>query len=241
MTEALAAPLQSVALPAFAEIQDDLGRLRNAFYSLTEVTALAAMPAFCGVAALAPTLVPLFFGAKWVSAVPLLQALAVWGFLCMPLNFGHPLMLAVGRPGIYLVLAVSQTALTLGLCLLAIRWNAVAVAWAVSVSMAIHSMVFLLAIRWLTGISVRAVVSRLWAPALVSAAMSGAVLVFQELAREHLGDPLTLVSGIGLGALVYGLGISLLRPELVRQFRQTWRFMIWQRAGDNVKNVIEPR
>src|SRR5205814_9228580 len=77
MMDAVAVPMQVVALPAFSQLQDELERLRNAFYRMTEVVAAVALPAFCGIAVLAPTVVSVVFGPAWSSSVPLLQALAV--------------------------------------------------------------------------------------------------------------------------------------------------------------------
>jgi PST family polysaccharide transporter len=221
MMDAVAVPMQVVALPAFSRIQDERERLLNAFYRMTEVAAVIAVPAFSGIAVLAPTLVPVVFGPSWSSTVPLLQALAIFGLLRIPVSFGHPLILAIGRPGVYFALFVLQTVLTVLLCLLAILWSPLVVAAAVSLSMAINSAIFLIVVRRLAGISIRMLASSLWAPALASAVMSAAVLVFQHFARETLGDLLTVVGGVVLGAGVYGGGIVVLRPELIRELSQT--------------------
>jgi O-antigen/teichoic acid export membrane protein len=215
--DAVAVPMQVVALPAFSRIQDERDRLLNAFYRMTEVVAVIAVPAFSGLAVLAPSLVPVIFGPSWSAAVPLLQALAVFGLLRVPTSFGHPLILAIGRPGIYFSLFVLQTVLTVALCLLATRWSPLAVAAAVSLSMAMNSAVQLAVWRRLAGVSIRMLGSRLWAPALASAVMSAAVLAFQHLVRERLGDLLTAVGGVVLGASVYSIGMVVLQPELVRQ------------------------
>lgn len=214
---AVAVPLQVVALPAFSRIQEEPERLRVAFYKVTEVVAAVAFPTFCGVAVLAPSLVRVAFGPAWSSAVPLLQALAFFGLFRIPVSFGHPLMLAIGRPRVTFVLSGVEAVLTVGLGLIAIRWSALAVAVAVSVAMAIQSTVFLTVCRRLTGISIRVLGSRLWAPALAAGIMSAALFAFQEVAREALGDRLTVVGGIVLGGAVYGAGIAALRPELIRQ------------------------
>jgi O-antigen/teichoic acid export membrane protein len=216
----VAAPLQTVALPAFSRLQDERESLKNAFYRMTEVVAIVAVPAFCGLAALAPSFVPAILGVEWSSSIPLFQILAIHGLLCVPLTFGHPLMIAKNRPGIYLMLYIFQTCLTLGFCLLVIRWGPVAVACAMSLVMVVQSVVFLAVCRRLAGISIRELMSRLWAPTLAAIVMVGAVLVFQAAASERLGATMTTIAGSLLGASIYCAGMVVLKPKLLRQLGQ---------------------
>lgn len=213
------APLETVALPAFSKIQDERERLRNAFYKLTEVVGAVTIPTFFGLAALAPSFVPVIFGAQWSSSIPLIQILSLYGLATVPLSFGHPLMIAVGRPGACLMLYVFETCLTIGFCLLAIRWGPVAVACAVSLAMVVYSFVFLAACRKFVGISIRVLMSLLWAPTLVAIVMFVAVLVFQASASVRFGAPMTMIAGSFLGAGIYCAGMVILRPELLRQLK----------------------
>lgn len=216
----LTKPLEIVALPAFSRLQDERGRLCNAFYNCTEVVAVVTVPAFCGLAALAPSFVPAIFGAEWLPSVPLLQILALYGLACVPLSFGYPLMTATGRPGVYTILYLFQTCLTFGFCLLAVMWSPTTVACAVFLAMAVYSVVFLAVCRKLVGISIRVLMSRLWAPTLVAMVMFGAVSAFQSLAGERLGALVTTFAGSLLGASIYCAGMVVLRPELLRQLMQ---------------------
>lgn len=218
--DAVATPVQVVALPALSRIQMERDRVQSAFYRLTETLAAIALPTLSGIAVLAPTLVPLLFGPRWTASVAPLRALAIYGILYIPVSFVHPLTLAIGKPRVALILSVCHTALTISLCLLAMRWSPLAVAGAVCVSMAISSVMSLTVCARLTGISIRMLGSHLWAPALASTIMSTAVLGFQYFARERLGDLLTAVGGIALGATIYGAGLVVLRRELLRQLSQ---------------------
>jgi O-antigen/teichoic acid export membrane protein len=217
LIEIVSAPLAAVALPAFSRLQDEPERLRSAFYKATEVVAAVAMPAFCGMVILAPSLVGLVFGPEWSASVPLFQVLALFGLLRTTFCFGHPLMLAIGRPGTYLLLFAFHAGLTLGLCLLAALWSPLAVAAAVSVAMSVHSAVFLVVCRRLTGISIRTLASRLWAPTVSAAAMSAAVLALRQSAQHRLGDLLVVVTGVSLGASVYVVAMMILRFQLIRE------------------------
>jgi len=220
-------PVQMVALPALSTLQEEWERLRNAFYSFTELVTAVVVPAFFGIAALAPSFVPIVFGDQWVSAVPLFQVLAVYAIVCVPLSFCHPLMIASGRPGVYLVLSTFQTALTLGFCLIATHWSPVAIGGALSLATVVHAVMFLVVCQKMTGISIRILMGRVWAPTITSCLMFGVVYVFQSLAKELLGGIVTVVSGVFLGVAIYCLGMALLRPQLIRQIAQD----IGQRFG----------
>lgn len=215
VVDAVSEPLQMVALPAFARLQDERERLHNAFYRSTEVAAAIAMPTFSGIVALAPSFVPLVFGPRWSAAVPLFQLMALYGLVRATLIFGHPLMLAIGRPGVYLLLFGSNVGLTLALCSLAVWWSPAAVAGALSLAMSVHGGIFLAVCRKLTGISIRAMAFRLSAPACVAAVMFVAVVAFRRLTQDGLGDLLTVTAGVALGAGIYVAGMLALRPGLV--------------------------
>ncbi len=212
-------PVQMVALPALSKLQNEWDRLRNAFYGFTEVVTAVVVPAFFGIAALAPSFVPVIFGDQWVSAVPLFQVLALYAIVCAPLSFCHPLMIAAGRPGVYLLLSTFQAALTLGFCLVATKWSPVAIGGALSLATVVHAVVLLAACRKMTGLSMRALIGRLWAPAITSCIMFGVVYVFQDSVKELLGV-ITVASGVLLGTATYGLGMALLRPQLIRRLAQ---------------------
>jgi O-antigen/teichoic acid export membrane protein len=69
--------VNSIAFPAFAMVQDQPAHAR--FYALKglRLTAALAVPVFFGVAATAPEIVDVVFGAKWHAARPLLAILSL--------------------------------------------------------------------------------------------------------------------------------------------------------------------
>lgn len=74
MTSALTS-FATVGLSLFAAVKDDEAKLRAAVIRVIAISATVAFPVFAGVAVVAPDLIPLIYGPKWVSAVPLLQLL----------------------------------------------------------------------------------------------------------------------------------------------------------------------
>ncbi|SUG32560.1 Lipopolysaccharide biosynthesis protein WzxC [Salmonella enterica subsp. arizonae] len=70
-----------VLFPAFAKIQDDTEKLRVNFYKLLSVVGIINFPALLGLMIVANNFVPLVFGEKWNSIIPILQLLCVVGLL----------------------------------------------------------------------------------------------------------------------------------------------------------------
>lgn len=70
-----------VLFPAFAKIQDDTEKLRVNFYKLLSVVGIINFPALLGLMVVSNNFVPLVFGEKWNSIIPVLQLLCVVGLL----------------------------------------------------------------------------------------------------------------------------------------------------------------
>ena len=96
-----------VALPVFSRVADDAARLARAYLRTTEMTTLAAFPAFAMLALFGNQLAPVVFGSQWRDAGPTVSILALIGPAQSLAVFTNTLMLAVGRSG------------------LALRWSAV--------------------------------------------------------------------------------------------------------------------
>jgi len=77
----IAWPIQEVLFPAFARIQDDVGKMTNVWLRVNRVVGALTIPAMAGLACVAPDFVPLVLGAKWDAAVPVIQVLAWVGLL----------------------------------------------------------------------------------------------------------------------------------------------------------------
>jgi O-antigen/teichoic acid export membrane protein len=86
-----------VALPVFARVQDDAGRMRAGYLVLQEMLAAMLAPMLLGLAAVAPRLVPAVFGPRWEAAVPIVQLLAAVGLLRSLTSPAGPLLIARGR------------------------------------------------------------------------------------------------------------------------------------------------
>lgn len=131
MTQLLVSTSNQVALPSFSRLQTDPDQFRRAFNTATQLTSLIAFPTFLGVAALAPELVSLLFGAQWQPSIAVMQVLAWAGLLRSISFFKGAVFMALGKPVWRLWLALLAAALSLIGFAIAVRWGIVAVALAV--------------------------------------------------------------------------------------------------------------
>jgi O-antigen/teichoic acid export membrane protein len=94
----MSAPIHRALLPGFAKLVGESNALSQAYANAIRVLALVVVPAAAGIFAVAPYLVPVVLGAKWMEATPLLELLALNSVLlsfhasmCMVLiATGHP-------------------------------------------------------------------------------------------------------------------------------------------------------
>ena len=88
--------LQATLFPAFSRMADDLGRMRAAYIRAQGMTSLAALPMGFGLMAVAEPVVLIILGAKWLPAVPVLQAVAIASSVQAVQN-ALPLAMATGH------------------------------------------------------------------------------------------------------------------------------------------------
>jgi O-antigen/teichoic acid export membrane protein len=73
--------ISSVSFPAYSEVQDDLQKLRTAFYKTVRISAFLAAPMAVGIAMVAPTFVKAVLGEQWMPMVVPMQVLAGYGMI----------------------------------------------------------------------------------------------------------------------------------------------------------------
>jgi O-antigen/teichoic acid export membrane protein len=153
MTQLLSGTVQSVALPALARLQIDLGRFRRAFLGILQFLSLGAFPAFIGVAFVARDAVPLLFGPQWTPSIPVMQVLALAGAAKILQIASGTAFMASGRPGMQLRLNLVTTSLAVLGFALVVRNGIVAVAtvhlWVAVLALPLH----VLALRDIVGIT----------------------------------------------------------------------------------------
>lgn len=217
LMEAIAGPLEYVALSTFSRLQEQQEQLRNAFYKFTEVGCITSFPVFGGMAFIAPEIVPLAFGEKWLPAVPIIQIIAVYGALRIARTFIHPLMLAKDRSGLYLFFFILNTMGTLIACLIAFHWGPSGIAIAMTVNLIIQASIFLPIYRRVLEISLTRFFQCIISPAISTAVMIFVVDNLKIILPQSMNSIILICIDITSGIIIYCLLISLLRLKIIKE------------------------
>ena len=102
-----------VAQPVMTRITDDNERQRRVFGKMLRFTAFMAFPAMFGLALVAPQVILLAIGEKWVNSIPLLQILCISGAFIPLYTVYQNLFLSQGKSDTYMWLTISQIAIML--------------------------------------------------------------------------------------------------------------------------------
>lgn len=215
-TRTLSKPIESVAMSVLAREKHSSEGLERVYHrSLIGITAFTAAP-FAGLAALAPDVVPLLLGPRWSEAIPPLAVLCGSGLFIAPNYINGALLRAVGKPNILLriqiVLMLPYVPLLYGLA----AWGPVGVATAYLLSHVLGHPINMIALGRATGISMKPWLAR--APRVFVSAllMTVAVALVRTALVEVVHPVLRVITGVLVGAAVYGASMLLLcREELL--------------------------
>ncbi len=210
-------PLAAVALPTYARLQDRPRDLAAAFDGFVAMSAVLALPAFVGMAVVAPHLVPLLFGEQWRDAVPVLRILALLGPEFVATSMLWMIFTASDRTGTALVLSAAQFTITILASLVTAPFGLSALVVGHVLRAYLFSPVVVRAAGRFVPVGTLAVAASL-APILAcSLAMGATVFLAQDRLYARLGDHAGLAAAIGLGILIYGiLALLFLRAPLRR-------------------------
>ena len=209
-------PLQSVAFPALSKLQLNPLKFEAALCRFCAMSSFVSFPVFAGIGMVAPDLVSWLFGAKWAAAVPILRVLAAYGALRSALGFVHPLMLAKGRAGLYLLTNVILSCLTLVGCLITYRWSSIAIAVSIIVSMLLYAVVFLAIAQRFLEIRIRSLLETFAFPASSSLLMLVVTGLLRSFTASVFSPAAALLVSVTAGAAVYILTAVYIRPDLLK-------------------------
>jgi len=221
----LIVPLNAVALPAIARARAQGADVEKLFVSALRVSTGIANPAFFGLIAVAPLLLPTLLGEHWRPAVPVLQVLSLLGLRSAVSSFNGAAMRGWGRPDLQLRVGILGLVCTLVFVPIAAQWGIVAAAgamvlrgyttWPVA-AWIVERLGVIRAVRQFTVGTTTMI---------IGAAMAALVLTGEHLLAAHVAPILLLGLAIAAGGAFYVLALWLFaRSEvgdllgLLRQF-----------------------
>ncbi|HYO09311.1 MAG TPA: lipopolysaccharide biosynthesis protein [Tepidisphaeraceae bacterium] len=200
---ALQQPLAAVSMPALSRLQDEHERLSGAMYKGMELNALVTIPAFVGLAAVAPDLVPLAFGAQWQLAAGVLQLMALYSLAAGLFVYCHPALLATGASGRYLLLHAGCAAGTGVACVVGLRFGVQAVVVGLIINAMVSGLAALVFLRQLIGLSPWKYLRPCVEPGMAAALMYGVVTLSRPALNAELPPWASLLAQVLIGAIAY--------------------------------------
>lgn len=210
-------PLNDVAFPAYARMQDDRVLLCRAFYRAVRLVMAVACPLYLGMAVVAYPMVDLLFGRKWLAMAPMVAILAsTMPFYALQVMF-RPALNAIGLPRLNMHISAAGAALMPLAFLVGVRFGAtgLAVAFAAGVPVLTAITVAISArpmgVRW--GALGRAIRPFLGA----ALAMVALVWLCDRALPVVMASSVRFATLAAVGAAAYGTLLYLGAPETLRE------------------------
>ncbi len=217
VTDFVAGSTERAVVPLFARIQGEKERVARGLLTAQRLLSLIVIPAFVGLAAVAPALIRVGVGGQWEPSILPTRILAFFSLAyCLGFFFGH-VVTALGRPTLRLGVVLGQALVQAALSLLGVRYGIPGVAGAMAAAQIVFYGVELMVLRRLVRFSIPGYLREALLPALASAAMAAAVLAL-ESALAGTGAGLRLAAGILLGTAVYGALLLAFGRARLREF-----------------------
>jgi O-antigen/teichoic acid export membrane protein len=213
-TTELSAPINRALVPGFARIAHDPESTRTTYGTAMGMLALVAVPAATGIFAMAPYIVPVLLGQKWLAGVPVMEILAFSGALGLFHSSIGAALIATGHPDRVTKTTGVFVAMLMGLLALLVPGHGLRGAAYAMLTTSILTTPMFLYQAW-RGIGVPATVFLAAAARPVLAALAMAALLRYCLPEwtPAMSQPIAIgwtVGGIALGIVAYALGILLL-------------------------------
>ena len=174
-------PLNEVAYPAYARLQDDPAQLGAAFLKAVRLIMLVTCPLYLGLAVVAPDTVFVVLGEKWSAMAPLISVLA----LAMPVQTLHilfaPAVNALGHTRITMRSSLLGALIMPPAFLLGLQWGAIGLAYAWLLVFPVMPLVTFVQARAKLGIDARRLAAAVAPGLLASVGMAGVVMALARL------------------------------------------------------------
>ena len=220
LVESVSGLIQGTVSPVvwstLSRLQRNRARLERAIYQAVQMIAVVTWPAYLGIAAIAPELVPTLIGERWLPSVPIVQAFAGVAIVGSVNMCNFTAMTAIGQIRWRIRLEVLAALVTLVAIVLALPHGIVAVAWALAGSLFLLLPIQLWVAIRLLPIVLKAYLYR-YVPAVAgSAVMLGAIIAVSTVIDGLLTRALDLAILVVVGVITYGGFLLFLAPATFR-------------------------
>lgn len=219
----LSGPLQRVLFPAYARLQSEPQRFRDAVLESQRLLAYVVLPLGAVMAVLAPEIVAVLYGPKWADVVPLLQVLAVGGACRAMFSLVASVFYATGRADLaFKINLISAPFLVLAV-VAGSQWGALGVAWAMLLVNVTSVWSVSVSMR-LIGLGLSDFLIAITRPVVTALLAAAAAALLHWLLIDFSAIPAVLLVSCGvMGLVTGGLAALVLDPALGRRIGQLRR------------------
>jgi O-antigen/teichoic acid export membrane protein len=209
-------PAYQAVMAGIARAQADPAAVARLLRSATRAAGLVACPLFLGLAAVAPLLVPAFFGAQWVEAVPVVQVLMLLGVRASTSMVQMAVVRGMGRSDLHLAVSAAGVAMTVVLCALAAPLGLLGIAAAMVVRAWATWPIYARFVGTLTGLGWRAQAACSSGPLLAGLAMAAGTAAAISAMQAAAVPPLqALAVAVACGAVLYAAALAVFARDAV--------------------------
>lgn|GEM_PF-6135720 len=201
--------------PAMAKVQDQPERLQSAYLRGLELTALIGLPLCLSLFMLAPQLIRLLMGEKWLGVIPIFAVMALGTYFTLAGGVSGSVLRAKASMKRYLLSQVIFASVSVIGSLIAVRHSILAVAWVVVIASFIWFLVITIFANSLTGVTVRRYLVSQRSGVLL------AIVVCATIAGVNAGvdlltqNPLLVLLAHGIAFIALGFVLMILRPTIL--------------------------
>lgn len=215
LSNVLLGPISLITMPVVARLQADPRRTAIYYVSAVRIASLIGFPAFTGLAAIAPDLVPLLLGESWKDSIMAIQIVMLLGLTRSVDGIAGGVAVAHGHSSIILHFSLAYSIVAAALLVVASPFGLEATMLAIVLANAALLPPFLLVVQRRTAVPMFQPLVSLPRIIAATAAMIIAVTAWQMSCRGAMPSPVLLATSVSIGAVTYAVAaLLLLRMEL---------------------------
>lgn len=209
--------LGGVAFPAFSTIQEHPEQLRKGFLATVRLISIITVPICFGMLVAADPIINVLFGDQWLEAIPVLQVLAIVGWVYSIGFHVGGVYKAIGRPDILFKLSMLALGITLPALLIGTQYGLVGVAIGQLISVIIVRVVGLTLATRFVGVSYKDILGEML-PALKGGIILIGLTIPLMLITQDVSPFIRLIMVIAAGASGYLGTLWLVEREYLLRF-----------------------
>jgi len=201
--------LGGVLFPLFANIQNDVIRLKSVFLRVSKFIYAFMMPAGFGLFILAHEVVQFVYGSRWLPMVPVLYVIIIYGFVRSFEYLATPLLQGIGKPKTTFLNSLLQAGVLFALIIpLTHKFGIVGTAWAAVGGLLAGQVYLLFTVKKEIKFDIRTFLRGMYLPLAASTMMSLVIWEMKDIIP--VSTHYILVGYIVLGAIIYFVTLLLL-------------------------------